>query len=126
MSLIGKSAVSSCLTGGFQGLLINPVDVTYNNLTPVSISYVSGTFFAIGNIYIAIFGALVIVELSYERSAAHVENMKPLQRILFRCFMFAVIGLSVAIALTFIGMQSIVIILLLNQNKHYNADKLIV
>lgn len=91
--------VSGCLANHKQGVLIAPIASNTIDLTPTTVSYVSAMVLNLGMVYIALFGALVIVGGTYDASSPHTENMKAIPRILFRMMMMALIGASVSFAL---------------------------
>ena len=84
----GDNALLTCLSStssSTQALMTQPILYTEINLTPTS---VSPTFNSVGvtdgSIYVAVFGANYIVGATYSNTAALVEDMSPLGKVIIR------------------------------------------
>jgi iron-sulfur cluster repair protein YtfE (RIC family) len=90
--------VADCIAAGHSNLLVNPVGYTEDNMTPTSVSFVvSNAGITVGNILMAVFGALFILNATYAATAALAEDYSPVGKVCLKAFTMALVGFGVAI-----------------------------
>lgn len=103
LSHITNETIASCIQKGYSSLLITPVSYTESNMSPVSISPVAVAAITIGNILMAVFGSLFIVNGTMNGTEALVEDHSPKWKIIIRCGTMALIGLGIAVSYATFG-----------------------
>lgn len=103
LSHLSNETIASCIHSGFSSLLVTPVSYTESNMSPVSISPVAVAAITIGNILMAVFGSLFIVNGTMHGTEAIVEDHSPMWKIIIRCGTMSFIGLGIAISYATFG-----------------------
>jgi hemerythrin len=99
ISSLSQTDISDCIANGQSQLLVSPITFTEDNMTPVSVSYVvSSAGITVGNILMAVFGAMFILNATYGATAALAEDYSPKGKVILRLFTMALVGFGVSIA----------------------------
>ena len=97
LQTVSSTTFTDCVAGGYSRLFVSPIGFVENNLTPVAISaVVTGVGLTVGNILMAVFGSMYILNGTYGGTVALAEDYSPRGKVFLRAITMAVIGMALS------------------------------
>lgn len=97
LSTLSSTTIQQCLANGKASLLTDPIAFYENNLSPAATSFVvTNIGITIGNILMAVFGSMFILNATYNGVSALAEDYSPVGKIALKAFTMALVGMGMA------------------------------